>query len=217
MTLAAPDAPKSPPSDSPKSPTSDASKSPTPDASKSPARIRTEPLSLDELLREVRHPAAGAVATFEGTVRDHNDGRPVTLLEYEAYGPMAETELTAVLDEIRAELPDVRVAAVHRIGSLHVGDAAVLCAASAPHRAEAFRACRLAIDRIKSRLPIWKREHGPTGPYWVGWEDARCSPDHGDHAHGDHDHAHGDPTHPHHAHGDPAHSDPAPPHHDDER
>jgi len=139
--------------------------------------IRTQPLSLDELVAEVRHDGAGAVATFEGTVRNLNEGRAVTLLEYEAYGPMAETELTKILDEIRAELPDVRVAATHRIGPLRVGDAAVLCAASAPHRAEAFRACRLAIDRIKSRLPIWKREHGPEGPYWVGWEDARCSPD----------------------------------------
>lgn len=153
-------------------------------------RIWTDPLSLDGLLREVRHPGAGAVATFEGTVRDHNDGRPVTLLEYEAYGPMAETELAAILEEIRAELPGVRVAALHRTGALQVGDAAVLCVASAPHRGEAFRACRLAIDRIKARLPIWKREHGPDGPYWVGWEDARCSPDHGDHDPSGHAHHH---------------------------
>lgn len=156
------------------------------------SRVRSEPLSLDEIVRDVRHAGAGAIATFEGTVRDTNEGRAVTLLEYEAYGPMAEVELTKILDEIRAEIPDVRVSAVHRIGSLHVGDAAVLCAASAPHRGEAFRACRLAIDRIKSRLPIWKREHGPDGPYWVGWEDARCSPDDADHAahdHAGHDHA----------------------------
>jgi molybdopterin synthase catalytic subunit len=158
-------------------------------ALRSTSRIRTEPLSLDEIVREVRHAGAGAVVTFEGTVRDTNDGRSVTLLEYEAYGPMAETELVKVLDEIRAEHPEVRVAAVHRIGALHVGDAAVLCAASAPHRAEAFRACRSAIDRIKSRLPIWKREHGPEGPYWVGWEDARCAPDGHEHAHV-HDRAH---------------------------
>ena len=79
----------------------------------------------------------------------------------------------------------VRVAATHRVGPLHVGDVAVACAASAPHRGEAFRACRELIDRIKARLPIWKREHGPDGPYWVGWEDARCAPDHGDHHHHD--------------------------------
>jgi molybdopterin synthase catalytic subunit len=150
------------------------------------SRIRSEALSLDEVVAEVRHAGAGAVATFEGTVRNVNDGRAVTLLEYEAYGPMAETELAKILDEIHRELPGVRVAATHRTGALHVGDAAVLCAASAPHRGEAFRACRFAIDRIKARLPIWKREHGPDGPYWVGWEDARCvadEPDHGHHAH----------------------------------
>jgi molybdopterin synthase catalytic subunit len=155
-------------------------------AGPAPARIRAEPLSLDEIVREVRHPGAGAIATFEGTVRDFNDGRAVTLLEYEAYVPMAEAELAKILEEIRAELPGVRVAAVHRIGPLSVGDAAVLCVASAPHRGEAFRACRQAIDRIKSRLPIWKREHGPEGPYWVGWEDARCSPTDHDHAHTEH-------------------------------
>lgn len=156
-------------------------------------RIREEPLSLDEIVHEVRHPGAGAVATFEGTVRNFNDGRAVTLLEYEAYGPMAETELVKILDEIRVEIPEARVAALHRTGRLQVGDAAVLCAASAPHRAEAFRACRLAIDRIKSRLPVWKREHGPDGPYWVGWEDARCTPS----EEGDHSHAHTPHSHPH--------------------
>jgi molybdopterin synthase catalytic subunit len=72
---------------------------------------------------------------------------------------------------------------MHRIGLLEVGDAAVVCAASAPHRAEAFRACRELIDRIKSRVPIWKREIGPDGSAWVGWEDARCGPEHA-HAHG---------------------------------
>lgn len=167
-------------------------------------RIRTEPLSLDEVIAEVSHPSAGGIATFLGVVRDFNDGRAVTLLEYEAYGSMAEAEIARVHAEIVAELPGVRVAATHRIGSLRVGDAAVVCAASAPHRSEAFHACRLLIDRIKARLPIWKREHGPDGPYWVGWEDARCGDDHqghapaGDdraghdhegHAHAGHDHA----------------------------
>jgi len=154
-------------------------------------RIRSEPLGLDELTAEVAHPGAGAVATFLGVVRDVNEGRAVSLLEYEAYGTMAEAELARILEEIPAEIPGARVAATHRIGALRVGDAAVACAASAPHRSEAFKACRLLIDRIKSRLPIWKREHGPDGPYWVGWEDARC----GDGEHGAHDghagHRHG--------------------------
>jgi molybdopterin synthase catalytic subunit len=154
------------------------------------SRIRTEPLSLDELVLAVSHAGAGGIATFLGVVRDHNEGRAVTLLEYEAYGVMAEAELGRILDEIPEKIPGVRVAATHRIGSLRVGDVAVACAASAPHRGEAFRACRLLIDEIKARLPIWKREHGPDGPYWVGWEDARCTAEPGSHGHGDHDHEH---------------------------
>ena len=111
-----------------------------------------------------------------------NDGRAVTRLEYDAYASMAVAEIARIADEIEQEHEGVRVAAYHRIGSLEVGEIAVVCAASAPHRGEAFAACRAAIDRIKERVPIWKREHGPDGAYWVGWEDARCG------AHG-HDHA----------------------------
>jgi molybdopterin synthase catalytic subunit len=147
-------------------------------------RIRAQALSLDEAVAAVSHPGAGAVATFVGVVRDHNEGRAVSLLEYEAYGSMAETELAGIEVEIQGEIAGARVFATHRVGALAVGDAAVICAASAPHRGEAFRACRELIDRIKARLPIWKREHGPDGPYWVGWADARCGdPDHG-HRHG---------------------------------
>jgi molybdopterin synthase catalytic subunit len=153
-------------------------------------RIRREPLSLDELVGAVARPEAGAIATFVGVVRCVNEGRSVSLLEYEAYGSMAEAELQRILDELEREIPAVRVAATHRIGALSVGDIAVACAASAPHRSEAFHACRELIDRIKARLPIWKREHGPEGPYWVGWEDARCSPDHGEHARDGQTHAH---------------------------
>lgn len=148
-------------------------------------RIRARPLSVDEAIEAVSHAGAGAVATFLGVVRDHNEGRPVTLLEYEAYPSMAEAELLRIEAELVAEIEGVRVFASHRSGALSVGDVAVVCAASAPHRGEAFRACRLLIDRIKARLPIWKREHGPDGPYWVGWEDARCEG--GDHAHQRHD------------------------------
>jgi len=147
------------------------------DAPRAP-RIGTAPLSLDESVRAVDHAGAGAVATFVGVVRDHNDGRPVTLLEYEAYTSMAELELARIEAEIEADSPAVRVHATHRVGALRVGDAAVVCAASAPHRGEAFAACRRLIDAIKHRLPIWKREHGPDGPYWVGWVDARCGDGH---------------------------------------
>ena len=147
--------------------------------------LRGEPLSVDEVLAMVRRPEAGGLVVFLGTVRDTNDGRAVTRLEYEAYAAMARAEMERILAEIEAELPMVRVAALHRTGSLQVGEIAVACAASAPHRGEAFTACRNMIDRIKLRVPIWKREHGPDGPYWVGWEDARCSTGE---AHDVHDH-----------------------------
>jgi molybdopterin synthase catalytic subunit len=147
------------------------------------ALVTEAPLSLDALLASVSHAGAGAVVTFAGTVRDTNDGRAVTKLEYEAYASMATAEMTRICREIEGEVPGVRVAVHHRTGALAVGDTAVLCAASAPHRGEAFRACRLAIDRVKERVPIWKREHGPDGPYWVGWVDARCSED-AEHVHG---------------------------------
>lgn len=104
---------------------------------------------------------------FIGTVRDENDALPVTLLEYEAYAAMAEKEMDRICDEIEKEIAGVRLAVLHRIGALQVGDVAVVCAASAPHREEAFAACRLLIDRVKERVPIWKREHGPAGPHWV--------------------------------------------------
>jgi molybdopterin synthase catalytic subunit len=135
--------------------------------------IRDTPLSLEEAIAAVEHPAAGGIATFLGMVRNHQDGLAITRLEYEAYKPMAETELAAIATELEAEIPGVRLCCFHRVGDLAVGDIAVVCAASAPHRDEAFRGCRALIDRVKSRVPIWKREHGPDGPYWVGWRDAR--------------------------------------------
>ena len=137
-------------------------------------RIRTDRLSVDEAVLAVSRPGAGGIATFAGVVRDMSEGRPVTLLEYEAYGSMAEAELERIESELVSSDPELRVFATHRTGALRVGDVAVVCAASAVHRGEAFRACRALIDEIKSRLPIWKREHGPEGPYWVGWVDARC-------------------------------------------
>jgi molybdopterin synthase catalytic subunit len=142
------------------------------------AIVRATPLSVDETLALVRRPGAGGLSVFVGVVRDENDGRAVTRLEYSAYESMAVREIGRVVEEIEREIPGARVAAMHRVGSLAIGDAAVVCAASAPHRGEAFRACRLLIDRIKARVPIWKREFGPDGAAWVGWEDARCGHDH---------------------------------------
>jgi molybdopterin synthase catalytic subunit len=146
-------------------------------------RVQETPLSVAEATAAVSSPDVGGVDLFLGVVRDHNDGRPVTRLEYHAYVSMAEKEMQRIAQEIAAELPGVRLAALHRIGSLVVGDLAVICAAGAPHRGEAFQACRALIDRIKHRVPIWKREHGPDGPYWVGWEDARCGEGHDPHHH----------------------------------
>jgi molybdopterin synthase catalytic subunit len=140
--------------------------------------LRDDRLSVDEVADSVRHPGAGAVCVFIGEVRDLNEGRAVTKLEYEAYAPMAVAEMRRVVSELSAEIPGVRLAILHRVGMLEVGDSAVVCAASAPHRGEAFRACRALIDRVKARVPIWKREHGPDGAYWVGWQDARCEHHH---------------------------------------
>ena len=148
--------------------------------------IRETELSVAEVLAAVTRPEAGGVAVFVGTVRSENAGLPVSLLEYQAYASMAAKEMARIGLEIATEMGDVRLAVLHRVGSLRVGDAAVVCAASTPHRAEAFQACRLLIDRIKARVPIWKREHGPSGPYWVGWEDARCEPGAEGHGHGHH-------------------------------
>ncbi len=136
--------------------------------------LRTEPLSVDEVTAAVQHGGAGGTVVFLGSVRDESDGRAVSLLEYEAYPSMARSEMAAIGAELAREIPGVRLAAVHRVGKLEVGELAIVCAASAPHRGEAFRACRALIDRIKERVTIWKREHGPDGPYWVGWQDARC-------------------------------------------
>lgn len=142
------------------------------------ADVRDSAISIDEALAHVKRPGAGGLAAFVGVVRDENDGRAVTRLEYSAYQSMAKREMESIAREIEREMEGTRVCAIHRIGSLVVGDAAVVCAASAPHRAEAFAACRALIDRIKSRVPIWKREIGSDGASWVGWEDARCGHDH---------------------------------------
>jgi molybdopterin synthase catalytic subunit len=143
--------------------------------------IRETALSLDEVVGHVSRPGAGAIATFVGIVRDNNEGRTVTRLDYSAYAAMAIREMAKIALEIEQEFAGTRVSAVHRVGQLAVGDTAVVCAASAPHRGDAFRACHELIDRIKARVPIWKREWGPDGPAWVGWVDARCAPGHDDH------------------------------------
>jgi len=137
--------------------------------------VRATPLDPNEAIRAVSGAHVGGIATFVGTVRDQNQGQRVTLLEYEAYQGMAEKQMRKVAEGVQQEIPGVVLAALHRVGRLEVGDIAVVCAAGSAHRGEALAACQLLIDRIKEEVPIWKREHGPDGPYWVGWEDARTS------------------------------------------
>ena len=137
--------------------------------------LRDAPLSIDEVVAAVTHPLAGAVVPFLGIVRAENEGRQVKRLEYQAYVPMALGEMRKIAEEICHRDSGLRVAIVHRLGSLAIGDLAVVCAASAPHRQEAFTAARALIDRIKARVPIWKREWDDSGATWIGWVDARCA------------------------------------------
>ncbi len=111
----------------------------------------------------------GATVLFVGTVRDHSQGKAVTGITYEAYLPMAERVLEQVADELSSVEREVSVAILHRHGALKVGELAVVIAAAAPHRDDAFEACRAAIERVKKDVPIWKRETTADGEVWVGW------------------------------------------------
>lgn len=129
--------------------------------------LRDVPLDVDEVVRRVSGAGMGGVVTFVGAVRDTARGRSIRHLEYEAYPPMAEREMESIVDEAEGRWPGSRVAIAHRVGHLEVGDLAVVIAAAAPHRAEAFAACRYAIDTLKERVPIWKKEVATDGEYWV--------------------------------------------------
>lgn len=130
--------------------------------------LRTAPLSIDEVMAVVSHPSAGGIALFAGVVRNHAEGRAVDRLDYEAHDKLATRELTSVATEVLDSHPEIRVCAVHRVGNLAIGDLAVVVAASAPHRAEAFAACRALIEKIKERVPIWKKEWAADGTAdWV--------------------------------------------------
>jgi molybdopterin synthase catalytic subunit/molybdopterin converting factor small subunit len=132
-------------------------------------KVVTAPLSADRIADAVGDPAAGGIAVFSGVVRNEKDGRPVKYLEYEAHAPMAEAKMREIGDEIRRRWPSVkRVAMLHRIGRLEIGESSVLIAVSASHRGEAFEACHQAIDRLKATVPVWKKEHFEDGEVWVG-------------------------------------------------
>jgi molybdopterin synthase catalytic subunit len=131
-------------------------------------RISDQEISLDEVRQTVEHPGAGGICIFHGVVRDHADGKQVSRLDYEAHESLAEKEMKRVLEGVAAEHTGVRIAAVHRVGTLGIGDVAVCVAASAAHRDDAFAACRNAIDRIKETVPLWKKEWGRDGDgRWV--------------------------------------------------
>lgn len=117
----------------------------------------------------VEAPGVGAVSLFIGTVREHNDGRAVSGIDYEAYHPMAERELAALADEITREVPGLRLAIIHRVGTLVVGEASVVIAAAHARRAPAILGAQRAIESLKQRVPIWKREHYVDGER--GWVD----------------------------------------------
>ena len=130
--------------------------------------LRDTPIEVAEVLAAVEDPAAGGVVSFTGLVRDHDGGRSVHELEYEAH-PQAEAALRAVVEQIAAELPVHALAAVHRTGLLAIGDVAVVVAASASHRGQAFEAARRLIDDLKQEVPIWKRQvFRDGGQEWVG-------------------------------------------------
>ena len=129
--------------------------------------VTEAPLQVSGVIDAVVGVDRGGLVTFTGLVRRQGKIPDVVRLEYEAYRAMAEKVLADIADEIEKEIGGARVAIHHRVGSLSVGEAAVVVAAAAPHRAEAFEACRAAIDRLKARAPIWKKEVGENGAAWI--------------------------------------------------
>jgi molybdopterin synthase catalytic subunit/molybdopterin converting factor small subunit len=130
-------------------------------------RIEEGAIDVADLMARVGGDAMGAVVVFYGTVRGESEGRRTVRLEYESHRALGEREMRRVLAEVMAAHAPARLAAAHRVGALAVGEVAVVVAAAAPHRDEAFAAARTAIDRIKAEVPIWKREVGPDGAAWV--------------------------------------------------
>jgi len=139
-------------------------------------RVTRTSIATDRLLRAVRDPRAGAVVTFLGTTRNRNAGRRVIRLEYEAYARMAEAEMRRLAVEAKRRWPIRKVAMMHRLGAVPVGQASVGISVSAGHRAEAFAACHWLIDRLKEIVPIWKREHFHGGRVWIGAQQGGPAP-----------------------------------------
>ena len=139
--------------------------------------VTSAPLDMQALIDDVARSstADGAIATFIGLVREQNQGRRVSFLEYEAYEPLAVRALQLIADEARTNWADTRLGVHHRIGRLELGEASIIIVAVSPHRAHAFAACRYTIERVKQIVPIWKHEHFEGGDVWL--EGATADPD----------------------------------------
>ncbi len=129
--------------------------------------VTPDPLDPRAAEAAVGDPARGAVSTFQGVVRDHHQGRHVTRIEYSAYAPMAEEVFRTIAAEAGARFGGAAIAVLHRIGELHVGEVSLVVAAGSVHRREAQEACSFVVDEVKKRAPIWKKEFGDDGVFWI--------------------------------------------------
>lgn len=130
-------------------------------------RIVEHQIDRDEAIRSVSSNGSGAVVTFDGTIRDNARGKQVLHLYYEAFPEMAVKEIEKIYDEAMQRWPLQRMAIVHRIGRMEIGESSVFIAVSSAHRKDAFEACRFAIDTLKTTVPIWKKEHYDNGEIWI--------------------------------------------------
>jgi molybdopterin synthase catalytic subunit len=129
--------------------------------------VTPAPLDPERVVNQVRKDEAGAIALFYGIVRDHNMGRHVLYLEYEAYPEMAEKVMRDLAGEVKARFSVTEIAAQHRTGRLEIGETSLLVAVSSPHRAAAFEACHAYVDRLKEAVPVWKKEVFEGGEEWI--------------------------------------------------
>ena len=139
--------------------------------------VTADPLDLPALTAEINAGAEGdgAITSFAGLVRNHNQGRRVHFLEYEAYEPLAVRALQRIVDEVKALWPSARLGVHHRVGRLEIGEASIIIVAASAHRGDAFAACRYTIERVKQIVPIWKHEHFEGGEVWL--EGATADPE----------------------------------------
>ncbi len=160
-------------------------------------RFSTVPIDAAVARRELLDRSAGGYVSFEGWVRDHNEGLEVKRLEYEAFQELAVKEGERIVAEALARFPVKHALCIHRVGALELGEMAVWVGVSSAHRGEAFDACRYVIDEVKHRVPIWKKEHYVNGDSgWVNCERCATAPrhSHADHSHADQGHDHPQPT-----------------------